>query len=213
MLMNERLSVDSCLPLWVNSDIMRQTGLCTINEMTKPGIAGICLAMGLAKTATVDELVQECGFACGASQKAKDAALKLVVRCTDPAMHGLQHHATRLLLELGAAANHVVEHTPTSSHGRGIDRDTWGAETRYLMADAIDKASVDTIRCLVACGGPECLQLVWEKGDSYFDGGAEVVPGERSSALQWVQRRYVQEQRRAALVALLQSESLESNGS
>eukprot|EP01043_Picozoa_sp_COSAG02_P041175 COSAG02_NODE_3392_length_6820_cov_6.539652_8_plen_210_part_00 len=208
MLLNERLSVDSCVPLWVDVDIMRQIGLSTINAMSKPGIEGVCLAMGIVAVATVDELVQECGFAGEASQKAKDTALKLVVRCADSAMHGLQHHSAQLLLELGAAPNHVVEHTPTSSHGRGIDRDTWGAQTRYLMADAIDKASVDTIRCLIACGGSECLRLVWRKDDSYFDGGAEVDPGERLSALQWARRCCIQEQRRAAVLALLQSESL-----
>ena len=213
MLLNERLSVESKLSPWINGDTTRQIGLWTINAAARPGITGVCLAMRIAKVASVDELVEECGFASENSQEAKDTALKLVVRCNDPAMNGLQHHAARLLLELGAAANHVVEHTPTSSHGRGIDRDTWGAETRYLLADAIVKASVDTIKCLIAYGGPECLQLVWNKEADYFDGGAEVVPAKRSSALQWAQSRCVQEHRRAAVLALLQPEPLvESNG-
>eukprot|EP01043_Picozoa_sp_COSAG02_P012638 COSAG02_NODE_491_length_21224_cov_5.973680_8_plen_248_part_00 len=216
MLLNERLAADSCLAPWANGDIMRQVGLCTTNSVAKPGIAGVCLAMGIAKVSTVDKLVKECGFAPGVSHEGGkdlqdnklDTALKLVVRCDDPAMCELQHHAARLLLELGADCNHVVEFTPTSSHGRGFDRDTWGAETKYLMADAIVKASVDTIRCLIAHGGAKCLQLVWNKEDSYFDGGAEVVPGEKLSAMQWAQRRCVQEQRKAAVVPLLQPESL-----
>lgn len=208
MLLSERLSVDSKLSPWVNVDIMRQIGLWMINATAKPGIAGVCLAMGIATVATVDELVEECGFHSSSSEEAKNTALKLVIRCNDPAMHRLQHHAARLLLELGAAANHVVEHTPSSSHGRGFDRDTWGAETRYLLADAMVKASVDTIRCLIAYGGPECLQLVWEQEACYFDGGAEVVPAKRATALQWAQRRCAQGQRRAAVMALVQPEPL-----